>query len=99
MAAPARAMIRCGSTSPSPRWRPTSRSSRRAEIEYAQQQGIPVAATAANPYSVDANLWGRSIECGILEDPWAEPPADVWEWTADPPPAPAEAAEDTIPFG
>src|SRR5437868_10189021 len=55
---------------------------RDAEIEYAHEQGIPVAATAANPYSVDANLWGRSVECGILEDPWAEPPNDVWEWSA-----------------
>jgi argininosuccinate synthase len=40
-----------------------------------------VAATSASPYSVDLNLWGRSVECGVLEDPWAEPPADVWEWT------------------
>ena len=71
---------------------------RDAEIEYAQQHSIPVAATAASPYSVDANLWGRSVECGILEDPWAEPPADVWEWTADPATAPAEAAEITITF-
>ena len=71
---------------------------RDAEIEYAQQQGIPVAATAANPYSVDANLWGRSVECGILEDPWAEPPSDVWEWSASPATAPAEPAEITITF-
>ncbi len=71
---------------------------RDAEIEYAQQQGIPVAATAANPYSVDANLWGRSIECGILEDPWAEPPADVWEWSASPATAPADPAAITITF-
>src|SRR5215469_3723439 len=55
---------------------------RDAEIEYAAAHGIPVAATQASPYSVDANLWGRSVECGILEDPWAEPPSDVWEWTA-----------------
>jgi argininosuccinate synthase len=54
---------------------------RDAEIEYAQMHGIPVAATSASPYSVDLNLWGRSVECGVLEDPWAEPPADVWEWT------------------
>ena len=71
---------------------------RDAEIEYAQRHGIPVAATSASPYSVDANLWGRSVECGILEDPWAEPPADVFEWTADPVTAPAEAAEITITF-
>ncbi|HEU5368562.1 MAG TPA: argininosuccinate synthase [Ktedonobacterales bacterium] len=71
---------------------------RDAEIAYAQEHGIPVAATAASPYSVDANLWGRSIECGILEDPWAEPPADVWDWTTDPANAPAEPAEITITF-
>src|SRR5689334_3101819 len=71
---------------------------RDAEIEYAQEHDIPVAATAASPYSVDANLWGRSIECGVLEDPWAEPPADVWDWTADPATAPAQAAEITIAF-
>jgi argininosuccinate synthase len=71
---------------------------RDAEIEYAAAHGIPVAATAASPYSVDANLWGRSTECGILEDPWAEPPADVWEWTASPAAAPAEPAEITITF-
>jgi argininosuccinate synthase len=71
---------------------------RDAEIEYAAAHGIPVAATAANPYSVDANLWGRSVECGILEDPWAEPPVDVWEWTADPSSAPAAPVELTISF-
>jgi argininosuccinate synthase len=71
---------------------------RDAEIKYAQEHGIPVAATSASPYSVDANLWGRSIECGTLEDPWAEPPADVWDWTADPANAPAEPAEITITF-
>ncbi|HEV2404419.1 MAG TPA: argininosuccinate synthase [Ktedonobacterales bacterium] len=71
---------------------------RDAEIEFAARHGIPVAATAASPYSVDANLWGRSVECGILEDPWAEPPADVYEWTADPNKAPAEPAEITIAF-
>jgi argininosuccinate synthase len=71
---------------------------RDAEIAYAQEHDIPVFATAANPYSVDANLWGRSVECGILEDPWAEPPADVWSWTADPASAPAEAEEIIITF-
>ena len=39
-------------------------------------------------YSIDANLWGRSIEAGVLEDPWAAPPADVYEWTVDPSAAP-----------
>ncbi len=71
---------------------------RDVEIEYARQHDIPVAATSASPYSVDANLWGRSIECGILEDPWVEPPADVWSWTIDPAKAPAEPAEITVTF-
>jgi argininosuccinate synthase len=71
---------------------------RDAEIEYANEHGIPIAATAASPYSVDANLWGRSIECGILEDPWAEPPADVWDWTAEPASGPAAPIEVTVAF-
>jgi argininosuccinate synthase len=54
------------------------------EIAYAAEHGIPIQATAASPYSTDQNLWGRSIECGILEDPWAEPPADIYGWTVDP---------------
>ncbi|HLI91695.1 MAG TPA: argininosuccinate synthase [Ktedonobacteraceae bacterium] len=54
------------------------------EIAYAAEHGIPVPVTSASPYSVDQNLWGRSIECGILEDPWAEPPEDVYEWTKSP---------------
>jgi argininosuccinate synthase len=52
------------------------------ELDYAAKHGIEVAATKQSPYSVDANLWGRSIETGVLEDPWAEPPDDVYEWTA-----------------
>ena len=62
------------------------------EIEYARKRGIPVPVTVASPYSTDANLWGRSIECGVLEDPWVEPPADVYTLTRDParcPDAPA----------
>src|SRR5207302_6418475 len=51
------------------------------EIEYAAQHGIEVPVSRESPYSVDANLWGRSVECGVLEDPWAEPPGDVFEWT------------------
>jgi len=54
---------------------------REAEIEYAQRHGIPVPVTKASPYSTDENLWGRSIEAGALEDPWLEPPADVYAWT------------------
>jgi argininosuccinate synthase len=50
-------------------------------IEYAQRFGIPISATKASPYSVDQNLWGRTVECGILEDPWVMPPEDVYELT------------------
>lgn len=54
------------------------------EIAYANEHNIPISVTNASPYSVDQNLWGRSIECGILEDPWEEPPEDVYAWTANP---------------
>jgi len=54
---------------------------REQTIAYAQEHNIPVPATTASPYSVDENLWGRSIECGALEDPWSEPPRDVFAWT------------------
>ncbi|QBD79071.1 argininosuccinate synthase [Ktedonosporobacter rubrisoli] len=54
------------------------------EIAYAAEHNIPIPVTNASPYSVDQNLWGRSIECGILEDPWAEPPEEVYAWTANP---------------
>ncbi len=54
------------------------------EIAYAAEHNIPIKVTTASPYSVDQNMWGRSVECGILEDPWAEPPADVYTWTNDP---------------
>jgi len=47
---------------------------------------VPI--TATSPYSIDENLWGRSIECGVLEDPWVEPPDDVFTWTTSPAEAP-----------
>jgi argininosuccinate synthase len=53
---------------------------REETIAYAQRNGIPVPVTSANPYSTDQNLWGRSIECGVLEDPWTEPPDDAFIW-------------------
>ena len=56
--------------------------SREEEIEYAQENGIPVPIGLASPYSIDQNLWGRANECGILEDPWAAPPADAYDLTA-----------------
>ena len=61
---------------------------REAEMEYAVKHGIPVKATTASPYSIDENLWGRSIECGLLEDPWNEPPEDAYELTVNPLTAP-----------
>jgi argininosuccinate synthase len=54
---------------------------REDEIAYAEKHKIPVPVTKESPYSTDENLWGRSIECGILEDPWEEPPEDIYEWT------------------
>ncbi len=49
-------------------------------IDYAKRHGIPLPVTAESPYSIDQNLWGRSIECGVMEDPWAEPPDDAFIW-------------------
>jgi argininosuccinate synthase len=68
------------------------------ELRYAAERGIEVPATVASPYSVDANLWGRSIEAGVLEDPWEEPPRDVFAWTADPAEAPPEGVMVEIAF-
>lgn len=55
--------------------------SREEEIEYAKNNGIPIPIQLDSPYSIDQNLWGRSNECGILEDPWAAPPADAYDLT------------------
>lgn len=58
------------------------------EIAYAEKHGVPVSQSIEKPYSIDDNLWGRAIEAGVLEDPWAEPPADIWTMTVDPLDAP-----------
>lgn len=71
---------------------------REEELAYAVEHGIEVPVTAASPYSVDANLWGRSVECGVLEDPWAEPPSDVFAWTVEPQDAPAAGAVIEVGF-
>lgn len=63
---------------------------REQTINYAQRYGIPVPITVASPYSIDENLWGRSIECGVLEDPWVESPEEVFTWTRSPGEAPNE---------
>ncbi|MCL2332653.1 MAG: argininosuccinate synthase [Actinomycetia bacterium] len=70
------------------------------EIAYAEEHGIPIPVTQARPYSVDDNLFGRTIECGILEDPWVTPPEDIYGLTNDPagPEAPNTPQEITLSF-
>src|SRR5436305_486979 len=72
--------------------------SRDEALAYAASHKIPVEATRASPYSIDLNLWGRSCEAGVLEDPWNEPPADAYAWTVDPARAPDEPAYVVIDF-
>jgi len=69
-------------------WREWKLAGRADCVEYAQQHGIPVPVTAQKPYSMDRNLLHLSFEGGILEDPWAEPPADMFQLTRDPREAP-----------
>ena len=68
------------------------------ELAYARERGIDVPSGPSSPFSIDANLWGRSIEAGVLEDPWTPPPADAFAWTVDPADAPREAREVVIGF-
>lgn len=56
---------------------------RKDSIDYAARFEIPITATEEKPYSIDDNLWGRAIECGEMEDPWATPPAGIWSMTAE----------------
>ncbi len=64
------------------------------EMEYAKKHGIPVAATKSKPWSVDENIWSRSIEGGRLEEPDFVPPEEIFEWTVSPEKAPdAETIE------
>jgi len=70
-----------------------SPTAREDAIAYAEKHHIPVPINLENPFSIDQNLWGRSCECGVLEDPWVEPPEVAYEWTtplADTPDTPAE---------
>ncbi|NTV30163.1 MAG: argininosuccinate synthase [Candidatus Omnitrophica bacterium] len=62
--------------------------SRDEEIDYAMAKGIPVTASKKKPYSIDTNVYGRAMESGVLEDPMAEPPADIFAMTVDPRKAP-----------
>jgi len=67
-------------------------------IEYGLQNGLPITADKASPYSIDENMWGRTIECGALEDPFVEPPRDIWERTAPIEDAPREVSYIEIDF-
>lgn len=72
--------------------------SREEEIEYAKKHNIPVPVTKAKPYSIDWNLWGISIECGKLEDPWNQPPEDAYQITTSPEKAPGKPEYIIITF-
>lgn len=72
--------------------------SREEEMEYAKENGIPVPVTKENPYSIDQNLWGRSCECGELENPWNEPPKGAYDLTTHLEDTPDEPEEVEITF-
>lgn len=79
-------------------WREWDFKGRTDLINYARQHGIPVPVTVKKPYSSDRNLLHISFESGILEDPWAPPPKDMFVLTADPEDAPDDAEEITVDF-
>jgi argininosuccinate synthase len=79
---------------PAREWKMT----REQTIKYAQAHNIPVPVTKASPYSIDENLWGRGIECGVLEDTWNEPPEDIFLWTRSIEKTPARPAYLEIGF-
>ncbi|MBI3590124.1 MAG: argininosuccinate synthase [Candidatus Melainabacteria bacterium] len=79
---------------PAREWKMT----REKSIEYAKKHNIPISIKKKSPYSVDLNLWGRSVECGILEDAWKEPPEDAYALTKNQKLAPAKPAYITIGF-
>jgi argininosuccinate synthase len=83
-----------GVIAPAREWEMT----REDEIAYAREHAVPVDATRSSPYSVDENLWGRSVECGILEDPSVEPPEEAYGWTCAPADAPATPEYVNIVF-
>lgn len=72
--------------------------SRDAAIAYAEERNLPIPVTKSSPYSVDENLWGRTAECGVLEDPWTTPPGDAYAWTVDPLEAPSDPDRLVIGF-
>jgi argininosuccinate synthase len=72
--------------------------SREEEIDYAVKHNIPVPVGKENPFSLDVNLWGRSCEAGVLEDPWNVAPEAAFEWTVSPENAPNEPTYIEIGF-
>jgi len=68
------------------------------EVAYAHAHGIEIDAGPGSPFSIDLNLWGRSVEAGMLEDPWTAPPPEAYAWTVDPTEAPRETHEVVIGF-
>ncbi|MEX2227123.1 MAG: argininosuccinate synthase [Dehalococcoidia bacterium] len=74
------------------------RMSREEQIEWAAARDVPVPVTKQSSYSTDENLWGRSIEAGVLEDPWTAPPEDVYTWTRSPAVSPDTPREVEIGF-
>ncbi|WP_390504473.1 argininosuccinate synthase, partial [Staphylococcus pseudintermedius] len=72
--------------------------SREEEIDYAKKHNIPVPIGKASPYSIDQNLWGRSNECGVLEDPYVAPPQDAYDLTSELEDTPDTADEILITF-
>ncbi|MGE5458417.1 MAG: argininosuccinate synthase, partial [Methanococcaceae archaeon] len=72
--------------------------SREEEIDYAIANKIPIKITKKSPYSIDENLFGIAIECGVLEDPTVAPPEDAYQITVNPKTAPQEAEKVTISF-
>lgn len=71
---------------------------RQEEMDWAGAHGVTVPTTKSKPYSIDDNLWGRAIECGVLEDPMNRPPLDIYTMTTDPEKAPEEATEIEVEF-
>ena len=71
---------------------------RQEEMDWAEAHGVTVPTTKSKPYSIDDNLWGRAIECGVLEDPMNRPPLDIYTMTTDPEKAPDQATEVEIEF-
>ncbi len=68
------------------------------EIKWAEEWGLKVSSTASLSYSIDQNLWGRSIECGVLDQPDQEPPEDIFEWTSPIEKAPDKPEYVTLEF-